>query len=86
LRFVEKLEHRAGRGVTGTVGAGILMQISHAFFVQAATKDNTALLQTGTLGVGLFFLLRAPCRAASRNTCSRSLPSSFLLTLGCALP
>ena len=40
LHIVEKLEHRAGKDASGTVGdgVGILLQISHDFFKKAAEK------------------------------------------------
>ena len=62
LRIVEKLAHRAGKDATGRVGdgVGILMQISHAFFVQAAAEDNIALPEAGAYGVGMFFLPQDP--------------------------
>ena len=40
LHIVEKLEHRAGKDATGEVGdgVGVLTQISHKFFVKAASQ------------------------------------------------
>ena len=57
LHIVEKLEHRAGKDATGTVGdgVGILVQIDDAFFQKAAAKENIALPEAGDYGVGMFF-------------------------------
>ena len=40
LKIVEKLEHRAGKDASGTVGdgVGILLQVSHSFFRKAAEQ------------------------------------------------
>ena len=44
LHIVEKLEHRAGKDATGEVGdgVGILTQISHRFFKEAAQEAGIA--------------------------------------------
>ena len=57
LAIVEKLEHRAGKDATGTVGdgVGILTQISHDFFRKAAAQEGIALKGAGDYGVGMFF-------------------------------
>ena len=57
LKIVEKLEHRAGkdaRGETGD-GVGILLQISHRFFVRAARQWGFSLGEERDYGVGMFF-------------------------------
>ncbi len=58
LTIVEKLEHRAGKDATGKVGdgVGILVQVSHSFFVKEAKKLGITLGSAGDYGVGMFFL------------------------------
>ena len=58
LTIVEKLEHRAGKDATGTVGdgVGILLQISHAFFSSAAAAAGLEIGEAGDYGIGMFFL------------------------------
>ncbi|MCR5107613.1 MAG: glutamate synthase large subunit [Lachnospiraceae bacterium] len=58
LTIVEKLEHRAGKDATGTVGdgVGILLQISHTFFSSVAEKLNLNIGDSGEYGIGMFFL------------------------------
>ena len=55
LKIVEKLEHRAGKDAKGETGdgVGILVQISHGFFVRAA---GISLPGPRDYGVGMFFL------------------------------
>lgn len=50
-----RLEHRAGRGGDGKTGdgAGLLVQIPHAFFQQNCTELN--LPEMGEYGVGQIF-------------------------------
>ena len=57
LKIVEKLEHRAGRDATGETGdgVGILLQISHRFFSQAAREAGITLGEERDYGVGMFF-------------------------------
>ncbi len=57
LSIVEKLEHRAGKDVSGEIGdgVGILLQISHAFFKEAAKKEGVSLGEEGDYGIGMFF-------------------------------
>ena len=45
LKIVETLEHRAGKDAEGKTGdgVGILLQIPHDFFVEAAAKDGVSL-------------------------------------------
>lgn len=58
LHIVEKLEHRAGKDATGKVGdgVGILTQVPHAFFKQAAAEAGIALKEERDYGIGMFFL------------------------------
>ncbi|MBR7045622.1 MAG: glutamate synthase large subunit [Lachnospiraceae bacterium] len=64
LSIVEKLEHRAGKDATGTVGdgVGILLQICHSFFADQALKLGTDLGEAGDYGIGMFFLPRDPLK------------------------
>lgn len=57
LSIVEKLEHRAGKDATGQTGdgVGILLQISHNFFKNAAAEIGITLGDERTYGVGMFF-------------------------------
>ena len=57
LKIVEKLEHRAGKDALGETGdgVGILVQISHRFFSQAAQKAGISLPGPRDYGVGMFF-------------------------------
>ncbi|MBR2794798.1 MAG: hypothetical protein IKE16_09145, partial [Solobacterium sp.] len=57
LTIVEKLDHRAGRDVEGTVGdgVGILLQISHRFFQKAAAQEGITLNGERDYAVGMFF-------------------------------
>ena len=58
LSIVEKLEHRAGKDASGTVGdgVGILLQISHPFFAAVAEEMKMEIGQAGDYGIGMFFL------------------------------
>ena len=57
LSIVEKLEHRAGKDASGETGdgVGILLQISHGFFKEAAKKDGITLGDERDYGIGMFF-------------------------------
>ena len=57
LKIVEKLEHRAGKDAEGKTGdgVGILLQISHRFFVREAQKNGFTLGDERDYGVGMFF-------------------------------
>lgn len=57
LSIVEKLEHRAGKDATGETGdgVGILVQISHDFFKEAARQEGITLKDARDYGVGMFF-------------------------------
>ncbi len=58
LKIVEKLDHRAGRDASGKVGdgVGILMQISHKFFLKECARVGINLKGEREYGVGMFFL------------------------------
>lgn len=57
LKIVEKLEHRAGKDAEGQTGdgVGILLQISHQFFVEAAAELGIPLGEERDYGIGMFF-------------------------------
>ena len=57
LRIVETLEHRAGKDAEGKTGdgVGILLQISHTYFSNAAAKDNIIIGGKREYGFGMFF-------------------------------
>lgn len=58
LKIVENLEHRAGKDATGKTGdgVGILLQISHKFFSEAAKKAGISIGKEREYGIGMFFL------------------------------
>lgn len=58
LHIVEHLEHRAGKDAEGKTGdgVGILLQISHPFFLKAAAQLGIPLGDARSYGVGMFFL------------------------------
>ena len=58
LAIVEKLEHRAGKDASGTVGdgVGILVAIAHSFFEKAAKEAGLSVGEAGEYGIGMFFL------------------------------
>ena len=58
LHIVEHLEHRAGKDAEGKTGdgVGILLQISHRFFLKAAAQEGIQLGDARSYGVGMFFL------------------------------
>ncbi len=60
LKIVEKLEHRAGKDASGSVGdgVGILLQISHSFFKNAVNFLEAK--EEGDYGVGMVFLPNNP--------------------------
>ena len=57
LKIVENLEHRAGKDAEGKTGdgVGILLQISHKFFVKAVESLGIFLGNERDYGVGMFF-------------------------------
>lgn len=66
LKIVENLEHRAGKDAQGKTGdgVGILLQISHKFFLKAAKEAKILLGEEREYGVGMFFF---PQEELSRN-------------------
>ena len=57
LKIVERLEHRTGKDALGQTGdgVGILLQICHEFFRDAAGAQGLDLGQAGDYAVGMFF-------------------------------
>ena len=60
LKIVENLEHRAGKDAEGKTGdgVGILLQISHKFFLKACKGIGISLGDERDYGVGMFFFPR----------------------------
>ncbi|MCW2276683.1 glutamate synthase large subunit [Heliophilum fasciatum] len=58
LRVLINLDHRGGQGseTNSGDGAGILMQIPHAFLTKACAVDHIQLPEAGQYGVGMLFL------------------------------
>ncbi|MFB4160780.1 glutamate synthase large subunit [Geomicrobium sp. JSM 1781026] len=58
LDLLSNLEHRGGQGAEKNSGdgAGILLQIPHPFFVEAAKENDFSLPNAGEYGVGMLFL------------------------------
>ncbi|MBQ1687846.1 MAG: glutamate synthase large subunit [Lachnospiraceae bacterium] len=58
LKIVENLEHRAGKDASGETGdgVGILLQISHKFFSEAAKEANITIGKEREYGIAMFFL------------------------------
>lgn len=72
LTVLLNLDHRGARGAelnTGD-GAGILMQIPHAFFEKECAKEGIHLPPAGNYGVGMLFL---PTDPALRERCEQAL-------------
>ena len=67
LTILNNLEHRGGTGAETNTGdgAGILMQLPHAFFVRVCAEDGLTLPAPGQYGVGMAFL--PPDPAERRN-------------------
>jgi glutamate synthase (NADPH) large chain len=58
LSIVENLEHRAGRDAEGTTGdgVGILLQVSHPFFIRHAPQAGIQLGGPRDYGIGMLFM------------------------------
>lgn len=70
LQVLCNLDHRGGQGSETNTGdgAGILMQIPHAFLKKACEKQNVILPEPGAYGVGMVFL---PADSALREACEK---------------
>lgn len=57
LKIVENLKHRAGKDAEGKTGdgVGILLQISHKFFLKAAKAAGIEIGEERDYGIGMFF-------------------------------
>jgi len=68
LSMLENMEHRGGQGAEPTSGdgAGILVQIPHAFLSESMEKDGVVLPKAGCYGVGATFF---PQDVALRKKC-----------------
>jgi len=70
LTVLVNLDHRGARGAETNTGdgAGVLMQIPHAFLEQECAKENICLPPPGRYGVGMLFL---PFDAARQDKCEK---------------
>ncbi|MBM7855370.1 glutamate synthase (ferredoxin) [Desulfohalotomaculum tongense] len=70
LTILINLDHRGGQGAETNTGdgAGILMQIPHAFLEKECAELNISLPPAGRYGVGMLFL---PTDAGRREACQR---------------
>ena len=70
LNILENLTHRGAVGADPLAGdgAGIMIQIPHAFLSKAAVKDKIQLPEAGEYGVGMLFLSR---NKAARAACEK---------------
>ena len=68
LELLENLTHRGAAGCDPCSGdgAGILMQIPHAFFARVCGEAGVVLPRAGKYGVGMFFL---PLEEGDRSAC-----------------
>ena len=64
IEVLENLDHRGASGseVNTGDGAGVLMQMPHAFFKEACKKARFTLPAAGQYGVGIVFLPRNPTK------------------------
>ena len=83
LELLRNLSHRsavAADACTGD-GAGILLQVPHAFLRRACTQAGIALPDAGNYGVGTVFL---PSRRSARAACERAV-EAVVEDEGCAV-
>ncbi len=64
IQVLRNLDHRGACGCEANTGdgAGVLLQMPHAFFQQIARKDRLSLPAAGEYGAGLVFLPRNPTK------------------------
>src|SRR5438093_1932142 len=71
LELLENLSHRSAVGGAARTGdgAGLLLQLPHAFLARECRRDGISLPEVGSYGVGMLFLPRneAICAAAERR-------------------
>jgi len=72
LLILKNLDHRGAVGADALMGdgAGILIQIPHAYFAEEMARQGVTLPPPGEYGVGMVFL---PKEHASRMACERAL-------------
>jgi glutamate synthase domain-containing protein 2/glutamate synthase domain-containing protein 1/glutamate synthase domain-containing protein 3 len=83
LELLENLSHRsavAADACTGD-GAGILLQVPHAFFHRACCDAGIALPDAGSYGVGMLFL---PSDRAARAACEHAIEAAVAAE-GCSV-
>jgi glutamate synthase domain-containing protein 2/glutamate synthase domain-containing protein 1/glutamate synthase domain-containing protein 3 len=83
LELLQNLSHRsavAADACTGD-GAGILLQVPHAFLKRACTEAGIALPDAGSYGVGTVFL---PSRRPNRAVCERAIEAA-VAEQGCSV-
>src|SRR6188768_3865244 len=85
IQMLKNLDHRGARGAepeTGD-GAGLLLQLPHAFFLKEFTRLGVSLPKPGHYGVGQCFLPREPKTHANIRRCfERALRELGLDVLG----
>ncbi len=64
LCIVERLEHRAGKDASGTIGdgVGVMLEVSHRFFKKTAETFGVDLGEVRDYGVGMFFFPQNPLK------------------------
>ncbi|WP_040952126.1 glutamate synthase large subunit [Gorillibacterium massiliense] len=74
LQVLCNLDHRGGQGSESNTGdgAGILMQIPHAFLNKACKEQGISLPEPGRFGVGMLYM---PAAEAVREACERIVES-----------
>jgi glutamate synthase (ferredoxin) len=85
IEVLENLDHRGASGSEANTGdgAGVLMQMPHAFFKEVCKKTRFALPAAGRYGVGMVFLPRNPTkRRKLEETFEHIVQSSGLTMLG----
>ena len=85
IEVLENLDHRGASGseVNTGDGAGVLLQMPHAFFKEACKKARFALPEPGQFGAGIVFLPRNPTkRRKLEETFEHIVQSSGLTMLG----
>ncbi len=85
LRILKNLTHRGATGADPLAGdgAGILIQLPHAFLSREFRKSGVTLPEAGTYGLGMLFLPREPvARAACEQVITRTVSDEGMEVLG----
>src|SRR5258706_10000869 len=85
LTVLENLDHRGACGceVNTGDGAGVLIQMPHAFFKEVSKKARLTLPEAGQYGAGIVFLPRNPTkRRKLEEAFEHIVQSAGLATLG----